>query len=183
MLLSKDQMRKIETLHKDLAKQTHDHYTDHCGVVADSDIAFVDQTTFGEIIQSLGDRTVSYTFTLAPLGPVVISYSLPIAYALIEYALGSKPDGDLNEAEREVMDKIFKRDLQNIESMWGSIVSVKGEDAQLETNPNALEDVLARPTTTNLIAFEIHLPHASGLVEFSYPIHETLETIIPKLSN
>ena len=181
MLLSKDQVRKIESLHKDLAKDVHTHYTEHCGVIADVDIAFVDQTTFGEIIQSLGDRTISYTFTLAPLGPVVISYALQIAYALIEYALGAKPRGELTAEERKVLDKIFKQDLKDIEAMWAPITKVKGKDAQMESNPNLLENILPRPTSTNLIALKIDLPHASGLVNYSYPIHETLESIIPKL--
>ena len=181
MLLSKDQMRSFEKLHDGLARKMHEHYTDHCGVVADVDIAFVDQTTFGEIITSLGKLTTTYTFTMSPLGPVAISYAPSVSYAFIESTTGSKPDGLPTKSEREVLHEVFKKDLALIEEMWAPITKVKGEHAEFETDPESLTGVLEKPTSTALIAFEIALPNASGLIEISYPMHETLETIIPKL--
>ena len=44
-------------------------------------------TTIGEIVTSLGERTVSHTFTVAFFRLVLIIYSLPVASALIEYTL------------------------------------------------------------------------------------------------
>lgn len=183
MLLTKDQFHAIESLHKThLTTHVSEHYADRIGSPADVDIAFVDQTTFGEIIQSLGERTISYTFTLAPLGPVVVSYVLPIAYALIRHEMDETPDGELTESQREVMNGIFKRDLAGIEAMWSTLGTVKAEDIQMESNPQALDRIVDRPATTCLTAFEIHFPNASGLLNFSYPIRETLETIVPKLA-
>ena len=181
MLLSKDQMRSIEKLHDGLSKKMHEHYTDHCGVVADVDIAFVDQTTFGEIITSLGELTTTYTFTMSPLGPVAISYAPSVSYAFIEAATGSRPDGLPTESQREALHEVFKKDLALIESMWSPIMQVTGEHAEFETDPESLTGVIEKPTSTTLVAFEIALPNASGLIEISYPTHETLESIIPVL--
>ncbi len=143
---------------------------------------FFDQTTFDEVITSLGDLTVSYTFTMTPLGPVILSYSPPIAYVLIEYATESKPDGQMTEDQCSAMNQVFKLDLADIEAMWSPVVEVKGEDAEVETNPDSLASVLERSTCVNLLAFEVHFPHANGLVEISNPLDETLGSIAPELA-
>ncbi len=134
------------------------------------------------MITSLGDLTVSYTFTMTPLGPVILSYSPPIAYVLIEYATESKPDGQMTEDQCSAMNQVFKLDLADIEAMWSPVVEVKGEDAEVETNPDSLASVLERSTCVNLLAFEVHFPHANGLVEISNPLDETLGSIAPELA-
>ena len=67
MLMTKAQQRSLQTLHEDLAKKMHELYTEINGVLADVDIAFVDQTTYAELIASLSRPSASYTFSVPPL--------------------------------------------------------------------------------------------------------------------
>ena len=181
MTLTKDHMRAVEGLHTELAKLMHTHYTEVHGVVIDSDIAFVDITTMGEVITSFSNPSVSYTFTLDQFsGPALIDYSLPVAYAFVKKALGEKVGGPLTEEERKAMNEVFKRDLQDLLSVWEPVEKLTASDAQLETNPEYLENTIARNETVLLIAVEIHGPDFSGLVNMAYPVG-TLESVVGKL--
>jgi len=70
MIFSKAQVRAFEKMHADFAKRLAEHYTEFMGAIVDADIAFVDQTTLAEVIESWSKPSVSYTFTMDPLdGP------------------------------------------------------------------------------------------------------------------
>ncbi|MDP6040583.1 MAG: hypothetical protein QGG64_18695, partial [Candidatus Latescibacteria bacterium] len=165
MVLSKEQQRKMETLHSSLSPLMHKHYTEVHDVVIDADIAFVDQTTMGEVITSLGDTSASYTFTLEPLsGPAMIDYSQHVADAFIKKMLGKKEDGRVNAEERKALHQIFERDLENLLSVWVPVETFTARDAEFETDPECLNGAIARGEGVILVAWEIHGPDFSGLV-------------------
>jgi flagellar motor switch protein FliM len=179
----KGQQRGLERLHKTLAKQMHEHYTEINGPVADVDIAFVDQTTYAEFIASLSTPSASFTFEVeAPGGgAAILDYSLPIAYGILEYPGVDKPDGQMEAKHREILGKAFKRDLASIESIWSSVVDIKGSNAQFETNPEYMK-IAEGGDNVALIGFEVHFPHASGRTILCYPI-SLLEPVLPKLAD
>jgi flagellar motor switch protein FliM len=182
MLMTKTQQRSLETLHEDLAKKMHEHFTEINGVVADVDIAFVDQTTYAEFVASLSRPSVSFTFKVEALGggSVILDYSLPIAYSLLEYAGVGKPEDKMEAKHRDALGIIFKRDLGCIESIWDAVVDFKGSDAQFETNPEAL-NVAQDNDHVALIGFDVHFPHASGKINLCYPI-ALLQSALSRLS-
>lgn len=177
--VTKDQQRAIEKLHVDFAKRMGTYFTEFVGVVVDSDIAFVDQTTYAEFIMSLPNPSVSYKFTMQPLdGPVVLDFALPVAHQFIEHELGKKAEGPLNDAERNVLATMVRKVLGDLESSWTPIENVQVQDAVLETNPEAI-GIVAPSDIVILIAFQIHFQHANGLVNLAYP-YKTLESVLHK---
>lgn len=181
MEMTKEQMRKLETLHSNFAHMIHEHYTEVHGVVIDSGIAFVDITTMGEVIQSFHNPSASYTFTLEPFsGPAMIDYSLPIAYAFVKKALGQKEDGPMAEGERKVLHQVFERDLKDLLSTWEPIETITAADGEFETNPEYLAGAIPRDETVLLIAFEINGPDFSGLVNVVLPF-STIESVMGKV--
>ena len=183
MLLTREQQRRVQELHEDLAKQMREHYTEINGPVADVDIAFVDQTTYAEFVASLSNPSASFTFAVESLGggSAVLDYSLPIAYGILEYAGVGKPDGRVEAKHREVLGKVFRRDLASIESIWSTVADFKGSNAEFETNPEYLK-IAEGSDTVVLIGLEVHFPHASGKISLCYPI-SLLESVLPKLVN
>ncbi|MBT3606010.1 MAG: hypothetical protein HN521_23325 [Candidatus Latescibacteria bacterium] len=177
--VTKDQQRAIEALHVDFANRMEKHFTAFVGVVVDSDIAFVDQTTYAEFIMSLPNPSVSYKFTVQPLdGPVVLDFSLPVAYQLIEHELSAKAEGPITDAERSVLANVVRNVLRGLESCWTPIEKVEVVDAVLETNPEAI-CIVDPSDIVILIAFQIHFQHANGLVTLAYP-YKTLESVLSK---
>ena len=148
------------------------------------DIAFVDQTTFGEFIASLGNPSCTYTFTIEPLkGPAIIDYSLHVAYGFIAHAQDTKPNFEkrvLTADDRTIMAKIITSNLADMEANWEPIEKIQVSDCELETNPEYVG--VAEPgDTVVLIAFEVHGQHFNGLLNVCYP-YKTLEPVLSKFN-
>jgi flagellar motor switch protein FliG len=173
--LSKDRMRILENLHDGLARKLASSFSTVQRSVVDCDIAFVDQTSYGEFVKSLPNPSCSYTFSLEPFGgKVVLDYSLPTAYSFIDRQFGGTGGNPPSEArpltaiERTVMGRVLKRSLADLETTWGALFPVQARDAQLETNPGYLR-VAENSAHVILVAFEVNSQHASGLVRLCYP--------------
>ena len=189
--VSKAQIRALEALHTDFARKLSVHYTDFMGAVVDADIAFVDQTTYAEFMESLSNPSCSYTFTIEPLGgPAVLDYSLPIAFAFTNRSSGGEASASkqmeahvLTPEERPVMAKILTQNLADLEAIWEPTLKIQVRDAELETDPESIRmcgDAVQPGDWVILIAFEINMQFASGLVSLCYP-YKTLESAIPNL--
>ncbi|MSS72988.1 MAG: flagellar motor switch protein FliM [Candidatus Latescibacteria bacterium] len=185
--VSKDQIRTLENLHGNLSRLLASSFSSLQRAVIETDIAFVDQTTYAEFIMSLSNPSCSYVFTIEPLGgPAILDFSLPVAYSFIDRQFGGKgttPMGEsrtLTSIERSVMSKVVQRTMEDLEATWEALLKIQISDAELETNPEFMQ-VAAPSDTMILIAFEVNSQHASGLVNLCYPFF-TLEPVMKLLN-
>ncbi|MEK7204169.1 MAG: flagellar motor switch protein FliM, partial [candidate division NC10 bacterium] len=185
--VSKDQVRTLENLHGGLARLLAASFSTLQRAVVDTDIAFVDQTTYAEFIMSLSNPSCSYVFTIEPLGgPAIIDFSLPVAYSFIDRQFGGRGTTPMGEAraltsiERGVMSKVVQRTMEDLETTWEPLLKIQVSDAELETNPEFMQ-VASPSDTVILIAFEVNSQHASGLVNLCYPFF-TLEPVMNVLN-
>lgn len=185
--VSRNQQRTLENLHANLARTLASAYSTIQRSIVDVDIAFVDQTTYAEFVMSLSNPSCSYTFTMEPMsGPAIVDFSLPIANAFIDRQFGGdggnppKKGRPLTSTERTIMSRVITRTLADLEATWHPLINVRVSDAELETNPEFMQ-VAAPSDTVVLIAFEINMQHASGLVNVCYP-YFTLEPIMSYLN-
>jgi len=185
--VTKDQVRTLENLHSNLARLLAASFSTLRRAVVETDIAFVDQTTYAEFIMSLSNPSCSYVFTIQPLGgPAIIDFQLPIAYSFIDRQFGGKGDklGEtkrtLTAIERGVMAKVIRRTMEDLETTWEALLKIRVSDAELETNPEFMQ-VAAPSDTVILIAFEVSSQGVSGLVNLCYPFF-TLEPVMNLLN-
>lgn len=181
--VSKDQTRTIENLHSNLARMMAASFSTFARQIVDCDIAFVDQTTYAEFIQSLSNPSVSYTYTIDPLGgAAILDFSTPVAYAFIERQFGGvggrRPGArrPLTAIERTVMTSVAIRSFADLEATWAPLLEIGVSNPELETNPEFMQ-VAAPSDTVVLIAFEVNMPAASGLVNLCYP-YFTIEPVM-----
>ena len=178
--VSKDQMRTLENLHNNFARMVASTFSRAQQSIVDCDIAFVDQTTYGEFIEYLSNPAVSYTFTVEPLhGPVVIDFGLPVTYDFVTRAFG----GDrpmlpferrpTTRIERGVMNPIITQVLADLEATWAPLLKFRVSDAEMESNPEFMQ-IAAPSDTVILIAMEINSARSSGMLTLCYP-YFTLE--------
>ena len=179
--LSKDQFKKMDALHASLAPLLHKHYTEALGHIIDAEVAFVDQTTLGEIIISFNNPCVAYPCHVEPLGgPALIEYNVHVANAFLEQELGHKTEAALTPEEAAVMAKVHARDVQDTQTVWQSLEPITISDVELVTDKEAILPELIRNNPCILVAFEINGQHFSGLTYWVYP-NCTLESVLPKL--
>ena len=185
--VSKNQTRTLENLHSNLARMMASSFSTIQRSVVDVDIAFVDQTTYREFIDSLSNPSVSYTFTIEPFGgPAILDFSLPVAYGFIDRAFGGEgrtlpyERRPTTAIERTVMTRVVTRALADLEATWEPLIKVRIRDAELETNPEFMQ-VSAPSDTVVLIAFEVNTQNSRGLVSLCYP-YFALEPVMSYLN-
>ena len=185
--VSKAQTRTLENLHANFARILASSFSSIQRSIVDVDIAFVDQTTYAEFIMSLSNPSCSYTFSVEEFGgPAILDFALPLANQFVDRSFGGvgadPPQGAhaITAIERNVMAKAVTRALSDLEATWEPLTKIMISDAELETNPEFMQ--IASPSdTVILIAFEVNMQHASGLINLCYP-YFTLEPVMSLLN-
>lgn len=176
----------IEKLHTVLADRMEKRYTEMNDHVTDVRLKFVDETSFGELIDSQSNPSIAYTFTMAPSegdvwnNPAVWTYANDVGYAFLGLRGIEKVEGPLIEPERKVMAEYLLADLADLEEVWKPIAPLRVSDAELETNADHI-GCLERTEQIIIVAWECHTQHANGLISLSYP-RSAMEKIVDKLA-
>ncbi len=183
----KDQIRAVENLHEQFARLLSSTLATSMRMIIDVDLAFVDQTLYGEFVLSLGTPCTAYSFVMDPPGQqAVLCFAPELMMSIIDRALGGKghaPTGEaraLTQIERNIVNKLVSRVLADFEASWDATSPVQVTDVVLETNPEFIQ-IAGSSDPVVLIAFEAHSNNASGLIHLCYPL-STLEPLFPHLS-
>ena len=169
--LSKNQIHKIDIIHDTLAKQMEKEHTQRSEHVTDVNLAFVDQTTLGEVIISLSNPCHAYKFRLTPPGGIcLIDYALPLRNEFLKFVGLRKAEGPVTSDERTAMAKIVRQDLADLEAAWEPVVQVRVTEAEIEEDKEQLD--YPTPLGVLLVAFECHMQNANGLIRFVYSLSD-----------
>jgi len=185
--VNKEQVRAIENLHEQFARLFSATLAASMRMVIDVDLAFVDQTLYGEFALSLGTPCTAYSFIMDPPGSqAVLCFAPELMMAIVDRALGGKGDsftGDmrpLTQIERNIVNKLVSRLLADFEATWDAVTPLQITDVVLETNPEFIQ-IAASGDPVVLVAFEAHSNHATGLVHLCYPL-STIEPFLPRIT-
>jgi flagellar motor switch protein FliM len=89
--VNRDQLRTLENLHDNFARLLSSRFSGAFRDVVDVDTAFVDQTTYAELIMSLSNPSCSYQFTLGPTnGQAILDFALPVVFGTVDRTFGGK---------------------------------------------------------------------------------------------
>lgn len=185
--VNKDQVRAVENLHEQFARLFSSTLAASMRMVIDVDLAFVDQTLYGEFVLSLGTPCTAYSFVMDPPGSqAVLCFAPELMMSIVDRALGGKGQsfsGDmrpLTQIERNIVNKLVSRLLADFEATWDAITPVQVTDVVLETNPEFIQ-IAGSGDPVVIVAFEAHSKHTTGLIHLCYPL-STIEPFLPRLT-
>jgi formylglycine-generating enzyme required for sulfatase activity len=171
--LSKAQMLKVEYLHHLMAERLQGTHSVRNGGPTRVKLGFVDQTTFGEVVDSLWSTCHTYQFELTPPGAAcILDYALPLRNEILKQLGIDRPVGDapVTEEERRLFTVIARQDLAILEQTWGQIEPRNVRDAEIEQDKEAL-DIVSRDDTVILVAFQYTLGETErSLINVVYPL-------------
>lgn len=184
--VSKDQIRKIETIHDGFASTLATSLSTAQRSLVDVHLVAVDQITYTEFVTSLRSPSCSYTFHMSPLdGTCVLDVDLSLALAILDRMFGGRgapiaARRELTRLERTVMQRIAARILDQLAESWHRIMDATATIVGLESNPQFLQ---AAPPGETVIAITLQLSMAAsgGCVRICYP-HVMLEGVLARLS-
>jgi flagellar motor switch protein FliM len=192
--VNKAQLGILEELHDNFARLLSGTLCSQLGMVVDVDTTFVDQTTYGEYIESLSFPCCSYQFKLRhfdgnaigpTLGQAIIDVSLPVVMGYIDRRLGGTGSNEdaqvrqLSQIEMGEIAQLIKQVVEDLESTWRPITRLDVSDIELETHPKFIQ-VAPAGEIVLLFAFEINSTNMSGMMSICYPFL-TIQSLLPLL--
>ena len=189
--MSKAQIRVVENLHQNLARLLSSTFSHSMRAIVDVDIAFVDQTTYREFIESLSNPGAAYEFNLGPKGlydgRVIMDFQMPIVFSMVDRAFGGKGSDQgagprqMSQIEMGVFAKLVIKAVEDVEAMWEPIVQCEIHDIELETNPEFMR-IVPNNEIVLLFAFEVRSTNAKGLISLCYP-YRTMQPLLSRLGH
>ena len=111
-------------------------------MVADVDLAFVDQVPYNEFILSLSSSSSAYGFLMDPPGArAILSFSPELLMALVDRSFGGQglsynaEPRPLTQIETNIVNKLVNNIFADLESTWELTTPVQISDVTIETNP------------------------------------------------
>ncbi|MDA1349892.1 MAG: hypothetical protein O3A47_13670 [Chloroflexi bacterium] len=139
--MSGPQLFAIQGMHGQCVQPLGEVFSHHLGQRAVGDVAFVDQTTYGEFIHSVSgsagqDRCLCSFAVEAMRSRSVLDISMRLIFAL----LGRSEDSEqvLSEEDVKRVEPVFRDALAEVQRAWEPVLPTVIGDMKIETNQSSL---------------------------------------------
>ncbi len=185
--VGKEQGRLLESLHEQFARSLAGTLAGALRGVVDVDLAYTDQTLYGEFAQTLDRPCTAYSFGMEPPGNrAVLALATDLVMAVIDRSFGGRglatgtKARPLTPIEATVANQLAQRILDDLETTWAATSPMQVKDPALESNPDLIQ-ATGQGDPVLVVAFEVNAPHVTGLVHLCYPMR-TVEPLIGRLT-
>ncbi|MBN1522445.1 MAG: flagellar motor switch protein FliM [Candidatus Aureabacteria bacterium] len=185
-IVSKDQMRTLQMLHKTFCRYLSTTLSTYLRTVIEVNLVAVDQLTYGEFNMSLSNPTYISIFSLEPLeGRGVLEINPVLVFSLIDRLLGGAgyPPTEvrvLTDIEQSIIDRVIKIFIEGLNQAWKHVADFNFRVTDSEVNPQFVQ-VVAPGETVILVTLEMKAGESSGIISLCFPFI-FIEPIMSRLS-
>ncbi len=185
--VSKDQMRSLEAIHEGFARNFGASLSAFLRTIIEVRVATIEQLTYSEFIHSLPNPTCFNLLNAMPLeGQLCLEISPLIIYPIIDRLLGGSnaelfiPQRPLTLIEWRLVERITSRAVATLTEVWSSLVDVKFELAETESNPHLVQ-IVAPNEVVVVIGLELKMGTRAGTMTLCVPFN-VIEPVMGKLA-
>ena len=185
--VSKDQMRSLEAIHEGFARNFGASLSAFLRTIVEVRVAAIEQLTYSEFIHSLPNPTCFNLLNAPPLeGQLCLEISPLIIYPIIDRLLGGSnaelfiPQRPLTLIEWRLVKRITDRALATLTEVWSSLVQVRFELAETESNPHLVQ-IVAPNEVVVVIGLELKMGTRAGTMTLCLPFN-VIEPVMGKLA-
>ena len=166
--MSRPQLLAIEHMHDEVSCHIGEVFSRHLGERAQCHTAFLDQTTYAELIAAVARPGCLCTFTMESMqSRSLLDIAMPLVCALL--GKGADDESRLTEEEKGRMAPIFHDILAELQRGWETVRPTILGNVQIETDPRLVR-VTEADALVVLVGFEITSVSHSGLIPVVYPL-------------
>ncbi|HSW45601.1 MAG TPA: flagellar motor switch protein FliM [Phycisphaerae bacterium] len=185
--VSKDQMRSLEAIHEGFARNFGASLSAFLRTIVEVRVATIEQLTYSEFIHSLPNPTCFNLLNASPLeGQMCLEISPLIVYPIIDRLLGGSnaelfiPQRPLTAIEWRLVKRITDRAVACLTEVWSSLVHVKFELTETESNPHLVQ-IVAPNEVVVVIGLELKMGTRAGTMTLCIPFN-VIEPVMGKLA-
>lgn len=173
--IPKEQIRTMHSVHDTFAKSLASSLSAYLRTYVTANLISVEQLSFREFITCLPSPTCLARMRMNPFeGAAILELNPSLAFPLIEVLLGGgklKPvqlKREMTHIEQQIFDTLLVLILQNLSLAWQGAAAVNFKVENYENEP-ALLQVLPPNETIVMVAVEIQMAEASGMMNIGIP--------------
>ena len=183
---SKDQIRTLFMLHESFSRLVNTYLSASLRAMVDIEVMSVEQMTYQEFVQSMGNPSVIGIIGLPPLkGNIVMEIGTDLAFAYIDRVFGGegKPgvkSRALTDIETAVMRRFIDTVTKYFKEAWSNVIEFRPNFETMETNPQFAQLV---PPSDMVVLVTIHtrIGDVEGMINICIP-YLVLEPVMSKLT-
>jgi flagellar motor switch protein FliM len=185
--VSKDQMRALQTLHEQFARNFGASLSGFLRTIVEVKVATCEQMTYGEFISALPNPT---SFNLiesdALEGQVCMELSPLIIYPIIDRLLGGTsqdlfiPQRPMTMIESRLIGNVTTRGLEAMSEAWAGVKQMSFMIKATESNPQLVQIVPPNEVVV-VVGFEVKMSNRAGTMSLCIP-YNVIEPVMEAVS-
>ena len=186
--VSKDQMRALQTLHEQFARNFGASLSGFLRTIVEVKVATCEQMTYGEFISALPNPT---SFNLieseALAGQICMELSPLIIYPIIDRLLGGTsqdlfiPQRPMTLIEARLISNVTNRGLEAMSEAWAGVKAMTFEIKATESNPQLVQIVPPNEVVV-VVGFELKMSNRAGTMSLCIP-YNAIEPVMDAVSS
>ena len=185
--VSKDQMRSLQTLHEQFARNFGASLSGFLRTIVEVKVATCEQMTYGEFISALPNPTSFNLIEADALeGQVCMELSPLIIYPIIDRLLGGTsqdlfiPQRPMTLIESRLISNVTNRGLEALTEAWAGVKEMHFSVTSTESNPQLVQIVPPNEVVV-VIGFEIKMSNRAGTMSLCIP-YNVIEPVMEAVS-
>ena len=183
---SKDQIRTLFMLHESFSRLLNSYLSASLRTMVDIEVMSVEQMTYQEFVQSMGDPSVIGILALPPLkGNIIIEIGTELAFAYIDRVFGGEGRPGvkarvLTDIETAVMRRFIDTVTGYFREAWSNVVEFRPNFETMETNPQFAQ-IVPPSDMVVLVTIHVKMGEVDGMLNICIP-YLVLEPVMSKLT-
>ena len=173
-LVSKEQMRLLETIHEGLCRNFGVYLSAQLRMFCEMNLIAIDQIMYSEFVMSIAPPSCIYVCDLdQPEGRLVLELNPQLGIFLVERLFGGKGDfvtkiRPVSVIEQRVMRRVMDRISTEIAKNWSPLTAFNCNISRFESNPEFVQIVPSSEPVV-VVSMEIKIHGNSTLLNICYP--------------
>lgn len=181
-LISKEQLRLLETIHEGLCRNIGVFLSASLRMIVEMNMLAVDQIMYSEFVMSIAPPSCIYVCEIdEPNSKIVLELNPQLAILLVERLFGGR-GGFVSEVrpisviEQKVMKRIVDRIALELSKNWESIANFNCTVEKFESNPEFVQ-IVPSSAPVVVVSMEVKIHGNSTLINICYP-HTWISSIV-----
>ena len=183
---SKDQIRTLFMLHESFSRLLNTYLSASLRTMVEIEVLSVEQLTYQEFVQSMGNPSVIGILALPPLkGNIIIEVGTDLAFSYIDRVFGGEGKSGLkSRALTDIETAIMRRFIDTVtgyfKEAWSNVVEFRPNFETMETNPQFAQ-IVPPSDMVVLVTIHVKLGDVDGMMNICIP-YLVLEPVMSKLT-
>ncbi len=173
-LVSKEQLRLLETIHEGFARNFSVFLSAQLRMIVEMNLLAIDQIMYSEFVMSIAPPSCIYVCKAEnPSSPFVLEMNSQLAIFIVERLFGgpgspSMESRPISVIEQKVMLRVINRLLEEVIKNWEIISHFDAAVERYESNPEFVQ-IVPSSEPVIVVSFEIKIHGHSTLMNICYP--------------